>query len=169
MHEELFIPSINQLRYAGYHVLAALVSEVPATKEEECRKAKSHCLRAIYDAYDNEINFTLSKINQFREDYKSIQILPTFPEYSQILVEARRAQSLLIKARKSNDARRGYYSDARDVARSLRAAVCAIEDIREELNKVVAQHNHGVLIRWATILVTIVGAGAAVAAAPFWY
>ena len=47
---EMCVPSINELRYAGNHLLKALTSYSNDAKNEHLSKAKSHCKRAIYDA-----------------------------------------------------------------------------------------------------------------------
>lgn len=42
-------PAINQLRYAGQHLLKALVADSKDAFNEEALKSKGHCLRSGYD------------------------------------------------------------------------------------------------------------------------
>jgi hypothetical protein len=44
---EVAIPAINELRYAGYHVLQALSGNSSEDQDEQFRRAKRHCERAI--------------------------------------------------------------------------------------------------------------------------
>jgi hypothetical protein len=45
----LFIPSINQLRYAGYHIVRSLLNDDEKELQAERVKAINHVKRAIYD------------------------------------------------------------------------------------------------------------------------
>ena len=54
------VPANNELRYAGHHLLQALDGQEQVTKPEGLRKAKNHCERAMYDAAQAGIWYTLS-------------------------------------------------------------------------------------------------------------
>jgi hypothetical protein len=67
---ELSIPSVNQLRYVGYHLARSLNEEDNSTEFDlQIGKAKGHCQRAIYDAHEAGIIFMLERVKQFREVY----------------------------------------------------------------------------------------------------
>ena len=54
----IIIPSINELRYFGYHILIAMQNE--NNREEvlsEFKKAEGHAKRAIYDASEAIVLF----------------------------------------------------------------------------------------------------------------
>ncbi len=47
--EGVLIPSINQLRYAGHHIVRSLLSDDAKEPQAERVKAINHVKRAIYD------------------------------------------------------------------------------------------------------------------------
>ncbi|GBE37820.1 hypothetical protein BMS3Bbin08_00417 [bacterium BMS3Bbin08] len=80
--EEVTIPTINQLRYAGQH----LTRFISANDKEELRKAANHCQRAMYDAYETGIIYFINEINNFGKDYRKTvisKILPGWVGYQQ--------------------------------------------------------------------------------------
>jgi hypothetical protein len=113
IHGDLGIPSVNQLRYAGHHILAISTSSTTADALGAYNKACSHCQRAIYDAYDSAIIYMLKQITAFQEDYAKIQIGPHFARYSDLRKTAREAKDLLVMARKSKRSRSEYYTECR--------------------------------------------------------
>lgn len=76
LHADLPIAAVNQLRYAGQHILAAQTAEDAASAREDFLRAERHCQRALFDAYDSVAVFLLAEIAQFRRDYKAIIIAP---------------------------------------------------------------------------------------------
>ena len=59
---DLTVPSINQLRYVGYHIARAIVAQHDDSFFDELKKAENHCKRAIYDAYEVGILYFLDGI-----------------------------------------------------------------------------------------------------------
>ena len=53
VEQELLITAVNQLRYAGQHLLRALDSDNADRIDSELDAAKRHCQRAIYDVNDS--------------------------------------------------------------------------------------------------------------------
>ncbi|MBF0307877.1 MAG: hypothetical protein HQL40_15490 [Alphaproteobacteria bacterium] len=162
VHHELSVPSVNQLRYAGRHVLSALVGADAAAAEEEKQRAQRHCQRAIYDAFDGITSYLLESIADFKADYARIEITPHFPRYHETLEKARNARDLLIKARTVSDDRHRYYTDCRKAARELKSCHDAMELAREELNKAIKNRNRVVYFAWAGIVVALIGVAATV-------
>ena len=81
---ELDIPSINELRYFGYHLTKALSdSSISVEKQrEEIYKAKRHCNRASYDAIELGLLNCFEIIADFHCDYGSkIFIQEVIPNY----------------------------------------------------------------------------------------
>ncbi len=85
---ELGFPAINQLRYVAFHLLRAETAVDIDVKNEEYRKAKNHCERAIYDAVESGIIYYLDKIRDFKEDYATVIIPEVLPDYIGICKEA---------------------------------------------------------------------------------
>lgn len=47
---EVPIPAHNELRYAGHHLLQSLDNDGTVADEDQLRKARNHCERAMYEA-----------------------------------------------------------------------------------------------------------------------
>ncbi len=98
-------PAINQLRYAGHHLLEASL----ATNEDEAdallTKVRQHCERAYYDALECSVSELLGFFARFYQAGYSEQLLcsylPDFPEwklnlqtYQRQLLSVRRLKTL---------------------------------------------------------------------------
>lgn len=158
----VIIPAINQLRYAGRHILDALAYH--ETSDENFRRARRHCQRAIYDAYDSGIMFLIERIASFRDDYNKITITPFFPEYRMVISRSREALNFLNSVRSETKDRSIFYQQAVDIFKELKPLCDTMEDSREELNKEVKKHNtaslHQSMILFltiATVCLTVVG------------
>ena len=84
LDEGLLFPAVNQLRYVAFHLLRESEAQDISLKQEELRKAKNHCQRAIYDSVETGITFCLVKIHEFQEDYKLIVVADVVPAYIDI-------------------------------------------------------------------------------------
>lgn len=156
---DLPLPAVNQLRYAGHHLLKAknAVGEGP---DEHLQRARRHCQRSVYDAFDHTLMYLLLSVAEFKKDYRKIQIIPLFPEYHALLQTAEAAKQVTIKARSSNEDRDKYYIQAKDSTDTLAQYVAKADLSREELNKAVAAHN----VKTLVAIFTVLGAIAAIVA-----
>jgi hypothetical protein len=69
-NHEAFLPAINELRYAGFHVLSGY-DEIKARWDmRQINKGISHCHRAYCDTVDAAILFTREATDFFIERYK---------------------------------------------------------------------------------------------------
>lgn len=96
------IPAINELRYAGRHILNGLVAKSDAEKEDQFLRAKRHCQRALYDAYDGAIFYRLRCFQEFEHDYRLVSVLTVVPEFVSIKAKVMAAKKFLEDARKQN-------------------------------------------------------------------
>ena len=88
-------PAINQLRYAGNHVLKAVTASVEAERVEELRKAEFHCQRAWYDAMDSVVLFNLERMRKFADSgYPREAVLHYIPTYDDDIRMAERLYPL---------------------------------------------------------------------------
>ena len=71
---EVAIPAINELRYAGFHILRGLSATDPDVKGKEFLKAKDHCERAAYDAAAAGLVVVAESIRMFQLQYRDIAI-----------------------------------------------------------------------------------------------
>jgi hypothetical protein len=108
---ELSIPSINQLRYVGYHLTKALChDDNPSIFTEEIKKSKSHAKRAIYDTYEAGILYLLEKIEDFQfQASTSSQTNHVLPNYSELCAKAQASSDFLQKVRLEHKQREKYY------------------------------------------------------------
>lgn len=80
--EDLNIPSINELRYAGHHLCKALKAEIDQDDQaEELKRALRHCHRASYDAVELGIIAQLETIRDFQRSSSGADITKHWPDY----------------------------------------------------------------------------------------
>jgi hypothetical protein len=95
----IVIPSINELRYFGYHILKALIVEedhAPELVSREIEKAKGHAKRAIYDASEALIVYYLEKAANFHTRHESSAcVTDVLPNYVEELQQLERISSVL--------------------------------------------------------------------------
>lgn len=144
---------VNELRYAGCHVLRALCPAIAQTDETdttqshdsdhpgeshsdaEVRRATDHCKRARYDAIEYETIQRLKKVTLFQEDYRLV-ISPEMPKVNEALQAAYDAQQMVEgEPGKDPDPRREKNLDALDrLCESLKLAERGLATIRPVLN-----------------------------------
>ncbi len=134
------LPAINQLRYVAFHLLRAENIVEDKIKDEELRKAKNHCQRAIYDAIEIGIIHLLDKIKVFQMDYKLVSIVDIVPSYIPICKRADEITYFLSEASRrsiedhSNN-RGDYYEKSNELFNELQENVKLLDYSRPELNK----------------------------------
>lgn len=163
--DEVAIPALNELRYAGHHLLRALRDDGGIADREQLRKALSHCQRSQYEAAEAAIAHALGLIGKFQEDYKMVPIGQAVPDYPSIQKTVRAAQELAGRPR-SNDGPNadGALPDAArymEMFRQLREQHYVLEDARPELTKYIRKDRRA-LRRFITT-VAIAAAGFVVA------
>lgn len=86
-------PAINQLRYAGYHILSAISAdkaENAAKTAQELIEADEHCKRAWLDAFDSVTRYHLRVIRTFEErQYPLRMIEKHIPDFVPAMIHAR--------------------------------------------------------------------------------
>jgi len=105
------IPSINELRYAGYHLARLFCEEEIEAMDKQINKAKSHCQRAIYDAHEIGIIYMLEQIKAFKEQYHHFPsfIIDVIPNYTENLYAAQEAADFIAKIKESHRENRSEY------------------------------------------------------------
>ena len=91
----IFTPAINQLRYAGKHLLRAIRENPP--NESELDKSLNHCLRASLDASEASAIAALSSYNEFRRRFCKIPISDVIKNYGEIAKRFRELKRLVAK------------------------------------------------------------------------
>ena len=97
------IPSINELRYFGYHLLQAILDDHdPVQISEQLKKAESHAKRAIYDASESIVLYHLMKAEYFQKIFsESVFVIDVLPSYIQLQQELQKAKDQIDELRKN--------------------------------------------------------------------
>ncbi len=133
--EELGIPAVNEMRYAGYHLLAALTDDGSLASPDELTKAINHANRACYEASEAGILYALDQISIFKDDYSTVVIGETVPAYHAILRDADTALAKVTQERSYGDDRLADHCDLMEKFKLLKAH-CETSDLgRDEMNK----------------------------------
>ncbi len=126
LSQSLSIPSINELRYVGYHLARSYIEEDQRELDNHIDKAKRHCMRAIYDAHEMGIIDMLELVKLFKEDYTSSSsaVLEVIPTYTEELAKANNASRFIadIKENHRNN-RDDYYEHCEPHYKALRDIV----------------------------------------------
>ncbi|MBI2381753.1 MAG: hypothetical protein HYV16_13460 [Gammaproteobacteria bacterium] len=153
LNQQLPIPSINELRYAGYHLVQFINSGSP----EELKKAENHCKRAIYDAVEAGVTHQLEMICSFQKDFRMLVLSEHIPSYCELQKQLRAARDLMVKPKRDGIDRADYYSECTVHLEALRDCFETLESYREDLIKVLRRQNRQTIITWGGLLLTIIG------------
>ena len=152
---EVQIPAINELRYAGHHLLQS-IDDDGVINIESLRKAKSHCERAMYEAAEAGIMFCLDSIKDFRRDYSDVVISDVIKEYPQRLARVQQTLDLVIMGRSDRasvethvDAYMEEFRVARD---TLRLFDASRDDLNVKRRQQVREHQRFVIRVLAMLL-----------------
>ena len=133
---EISIPAINELRYAGHHLLKALTADDRDALQKELRKAESHCQRSMYEASESGILYFLGLVNEFAGDFKDVPITQVVPDYLNILTLADQARRQLGAGRLSRDSAEVQAAEYMDTFYTLEGKIRILDVSRGELNKI---------------------------------
>jgi hypothetical protein len=157
--EGIIVPAINELRYAGNHLLRAAAAIDPDEKQKNIERAKNHCKRAHYDAIEIGVIAYLEKFDKFHNDYRLIPIRPVIPEYPHYLKVRRTVLNFVEDA--SPEQRHKFHTQLDSYFKELKEILDNLEDYREDLNKSMAIRRMAALTSFVMIALAIPGAIAA--------
>lgn len=86
---------MNEMRYAGHHLLAALDDTGAINNQEQLIKAHNHTKRACYEASEAGILSALAQIAEFKQTYSSVVIGDIVRNYIDILNDAENAKAVI--------------------------------------------------------------------------
>lgn len=133
-NSELPIPAVNELRYAGNHVLKAVTAGDKAVFDQEVLKAKGHCQRSMYEASESGIAFALDLIKEFQDDYRDLVVAEIVPDYADMGVRANRARAMLAEGRSNRTSPEGQADRYMNTFRELQGIVDKLQASRNDLN-----------------------------------
>jgi hypothetical protein len=117
-----FQPSVNELRYAGRHLLQYLIGK----KDDDYDESKAHISRAIYDARDMLLLLYYDKIKEFEKSYKSVSISNSIANWIQVRARLNKIKTLSADPEFKNKNREEFdktYNEVKDIWALMDAAV----------------------------------------------
>lgn len=150
----LILPTVNQLRYCGRHLLDYFRN----SKIDELDEACAHAKRAIYDAYDIAAQFYLKEVNDFLKDYKKVIFTDIVPDYRTILEDKSAAEDFLGSANSENNNREEQYPKLHQHLDNIKKHARTLNLMRPEMNKKKEQQRNTALGVWAGSLASIIAA-----------
>ena len=133
---ELPFPAINELRYAGHHLLKALVISDQDEFRKELGEVEDHCHRAMYEASEAGIMYFIRLLKQFDRDYKDVVVSNTIPSVLEIRKLGAQAAAKLSGGRLNRKTPTAQVQEYMEMFRELKDGVEILEANRDELNKV---------------------------------
>ncbi|WP_092032173.1 hypothetical protein [Marinobacter sp. DSM 26671] len=130
----LDIPTINELRYAGFHLINALETTDLHAQLQEFNKGVRHCRRASYDAIELGLINELEQVIDFERDYSLVPVTNALPDYVELMERVEGIKEKLGQNEKAPD-REAYYEDAESHLKELKQINRKLKVARTELNK----------------------------------
>jgi len=131
LEAELGIPSINELRYAGYHAIRARMCELGALddgdtcEKEELIKACRHCDRSIYDSNEVQMTWYLERLRETHQAYVQAYVSDIVKEivdgYIEDLQTLDKATDFLRETKLEHGNREKYYEACEPHLEQVRA------------------------------------------------
>jgi hypothetical protein len=167
--DEAGIPALNELRNAGHHLLRALDDGGNVIEMDDLIAARNHARRASYEACEAGNLFALGIIAKFKEDYATIPVDGTVPDYTGLLKKAKAAQKSVEQGRQNGFDRADDHTVRIDAFRKLRECAETLELAREEMNKKIDPASVARKTLWIAIFGIIVAIAIAIwTAFNFW-
>ncbi|MBF0098191.1 MAG: hypothetical protein HQM04_14895 [Magnetococcales bacterium] len=155
-------PAINELRYAGQHLLRYLTGSTEPSLEpddddgdDEWENAAKHCKRAMFDAAEAPVQFYMKQIRVFQEDYRKEVVTDVVAGYVKMMVRVdaiNQEVSAIAKGSRQKFAEkvRNHVQELADINSQLRVA-------REELNKKITLRKKQERLVYLGLFLTVVG------------
>jgi len=131
--EEVSAPAINQLRYAGSHLVSSYDCHAKEALDNLDNSIK-HCKRAVYDAIEARCFYFLSSFENFKNDYRKTVITDVVANYIDIIRLAKKIQNC-IRSVNSEAGKEKYFQELKGYLASFEECCFSLEVAREELNK----------------------------------
>ena len=132
--ESAVIPALNELRYAGHHVLQSIGPDGKVTDDDgPLQKAYGHCERALYEASEAGIMVAARAILSFRNSYQGIVISEVVKDYTDFLMMAKKAQAMVDAGRTDRESVLAQTKEFMASYRQLRDAVEVLDASRDDL------------------------------------
>lgn len=161
--DEAGIPAINELRYAGYHLLNAVIpANEKSSPQDELIRATNHCKRATYEACEMGMLTAFDKISMFKTDYSQVVVSQIVPDWQQILTKCDQCRDEITSARQTGDDRSIDHTRFRDSFTELVNICRRLDHARDDLNKLIEAKRTEARRYAVNVFLAIVGIAVAV-------
>ncbi len=131
----VLIPAVNQLRYAGYHILQSRNNNTGDCANNHLCKALGHCQRASYDAVECSLSELLGFFNRFsKAGYPYDAIQKIFPKYEKWKPKLLAYKELLLTTREINTLTEDHLKALDKAIRWLIIARLLLSDVIDKLD-----------------------------------
>jgi len=139
------IPSINELRYFGYHICKAFACDASdggkALQLDELKKAHKHCKRASYDAIELGLVEALESISDFNDQFKGrVVISEVISDYAEKKAKVKKIQELM-NSNKNAD-RDEYYVESLQHMKDLKNIAAYLDECTDDLTHKITENNN---------------------------
>jgi hypothetical protein len=153
VRDGLDIPSVNELRYVSFHILASLETDDVGVQQEQIKRAIRHCQRASYDAVELRVLQLLEDVQQFRDDYRLVPVSNVLLGYVEMMAKTQEINQFIADA--SDETKPEYYEICEQKLEDLKIIVVKLDASREELNKLVNKEGTE-LKKWLLMSITAI-------------
>lgn len=124
----LDIPSVNELRYVGFHLLKSMESGIiEDVQAEELRRAKRHCERACYDAVELGVLQLLREVSNFQVKYQNYNTASHMSDYHSLLTECESIKDFM--GTTSTEDKPEYYDKLYTQYERIRVIKCKLDSV----------------------------------------
>ena len=165
--KELVIPSVNQLRYAGYHIAKGVACFDIAELNKHIEKAVNHCKRSYYDANEVAVIYYLEEIQAFQNDFgKTNAVLSVVSDYCDLLAQAQDAADHIEEIKKTHfEDRDDFYTSCDPHYQNLKQIVNKLSVARPHIVNAMAADRRKVQKVVLTIVLSCLGLVVAIVSA----
>lgn len=139
--ETLWAPAINQLRYAGRHIITLHTLESCEDRMHELKEVHTHVRRAINDIADAFILFQIDRFESFDTDYKEFPITEELTKYPEIKAEIKALRDELTeqdnfeKYYVGTDGLKALATEKKEKALKIKKLINVLDESRPGINK----------------------------------
>ncbi|NTW33717.1 MAG: hypothetical protein HGB12_14035 [Bacteroidetes bacterium] len=129
-------PSLNELRYVGFHLIKAFSDINSENGQEEILRAKRHCERASYDILEIGVIYQLALFKKFKDEFKKTRISSVVKDWLDICEKIEKINAELVEHNRYDEGGEEYHKLAERKLLELNGIIKKFPYYRAELRKV---------------------------------
>ncbi|MDR0609188.1 MAG: hypothetical protein LBG58_03685 [Planctomycetaceae bacterium] len=156
--EGLSFPVINELRYAGFHVLHAVSGDNDDQIINDYREALEHCRRAVSDAVSLRLHFYINEFAAFEDAYERVIIdTSVIPSYLQDRKTIKQIRNRLFNIKPEDKTKEQHWQELSKDCDLLKNIFELWDEARPNLNKKLVIEQRNYRIQTAILILTFIG------------